>query len=303
MRPRMKILLIFAQLACLLFAGQACAASFAFCDRQASLTAAEKNQVLNFSMVVKEMLNKSGSEVAIVSRSGTDLERFHLRYSHSGITLKNNENTEWSVRQLYYGCEEQKPSLFDQGMSGFLMTHDENLPSYVSVLLLPAPEANALEKTALDNKTSLQLLSPHYSANAYAFSTMYQNCNQWVMELLAYAWGNLQNTGDLRSKAQDWLKTNDFQPTDIDAKYSYVIWIGHLIPLLHADDHPAANIDKKIFQVSMPASIEQFVKAHVDNVKRVEMCLKDGRIVIHRGWDSIPDGCLASPGDEVLSAS
>nr|WP_183381499.1 MULTISPECIES: DUF2145 domain-containing protein [unclassified Herbaspirillum] len=299
----MKKILFFAQLVCLLCAGQVHAASFLFCDREANLTAAEKNQVLNFSSVVKDVLEKSGSDAAIISRSGTDLTRFHIRYSHSGFTLKKNENTPWSVRQLYYGCEDQKPSIFDQGLSGFLMTHDDNIPSYVSVLLLPKPETDAMAKTALDNKLSVELLGNDYSANAYAFSTIYQNCNQWVAEMLAFAWGNLSSNDDFRNKAQAWLKANAYKPTDIDAKYSYVVWVGHMIPLLHTKDHPSENIDRKIFQVSMPAAIEEFVKNRVDNVSRVEMCLKDNRIVIHRGWDSIADGCIAGPEDDVLPAS
>ena len=299
----MKILLIFAQLLCLLFAGQASASSFLFCDHEAALTATEKNQALNFSQVVKNVLEKSGKEVAIVSRSGTDLTRFHIRYSHSGIALKKSENTAWSVRQLYYGCDDQKPSIFDQGLAGFLMTHDDDIPSYVSVLLLPSPASEELEQTALNNKTSLQLLGSEYSANAYAFSTIYQNCNQWVVELLAYAWGNINATDNFRTNAQSWLKANDYKPTDIDTKYRYVIWLGHLIPLLHSNDHPPENVDNKIFQVCMPASVEQFVKKRYDSVSRVEMCLKDNRIVIHHGWDSIADGCIAGPDDEVLSAS
>ena len=249
------------------------------------------------------MLDKSGSDAAIISRSGTDLTRFHIRYSHSGFSLKKSDNTPWSVRQLYYGCDDQKPSIFDQGLSGFLMTHDDNIPSYVSILLLPKPETESMEKAALDNKLSINLLGHEYSANAYAFSTIYQNCNQWVAEMLAYAWGDLRQNDDFRNNAQAWLKANDYKPTDIDAKYRYVVWVGHLIPLLHTNDHPSENIDRKIFQVSMPAAIEEFVKNRIDNVSRVEMCLKDNRIVIHRGWDSIADGCIAGPDDEVLPAS
>ena len=35
---------------------------------------------------------------------------------------------------------------------------------------------------------ALALLGREYSANAYPFSPRYQNCNQWVAELLATAW-------------------------------------------------------------------------------------------------------------------
>lgn len=299
----MKKILTATLLAGALIGGQAYANSSVFCDRQAALSAEQKNQILNFSTAVKDVLKKSGHDAAIISRSGTDLERFHIRYSHAGITLKKSENTEWSVRQLYYGCEEEKPSIFDQGLAGFLMTRDDKLPSYVSMLFLPAPQEQQLEQTALNKQTALQLLGPSYSANAYAFSTAFQNCNQWLMELLAYAWGGIQTDSDFRSKAQQWLKANQYEPTAIDVKHRYVIWAGYFVPLIHASDHPPKNVGKNIFEVSMPASIEQFVKQRIANTERVEMCLKDNRIVIHRGWTPIADGCVAGPDDEVLSAS
>ena len=46
-------------------------------------------------------------------------------------------------------------------------------------------EAAVIEQAALDKNQALQLLGATYSANAYAFSQKYQNCNQWVAELLA----------------------------------------------------------------------------------------------------------------------
>ena len=89
----------------------------------------------------------------------------------------------------------------------------------------------------------------------------------------------------------------------IDVKHRYVIWAGHFVPLIHTSDHPPENVDKNIFEVSMPASIEQFVQQRIATTERVEMCLKDNRIVIHRGWTPIADGCVAGPDDEVLPAS
>jgi len=129
--------------------------------------------------------------VALIARSGLDLSRFGVRYSHAGFSLRASENTPWSVRQLYYACDEQKPRIFDQGMSGFLLGTDNPAVGYVSIVFLPTDEAAELEHAALDNRQALRLLSPTYSANAYPFSVRYQNCNQWVMELIASAWGQL----------------------------------------------------------------------------------------------------------------
>jgi hypothetical protein len=60
----------------------------------------------------------------------------------------------------------------------------------------PRPRPAALQAAALDTPLALQLLGGSYSANAHAFSTRYQNCNQWVAELLAEAWGPARPTRD-----------------------------------------------------------------------------------------------------------
>jgi hypothetical protein len=48
---------------------------------------------------------------------------------------------------------------------------------------------------------------------AYTFSQKYQNCNQWVIELLATATGALKRSDNPREQAQSWLKDNGYLPT------------------------------------------------------------------------------------------
>src|SRR5689334_14990247 len=88
----------------------------------------------------------------------------------------------WSVRQLYYACDESRPRIFDQGMSGFALGAEAPVSGHVSLVLLPEAESATLAAAALDNRLALSLLAGRYSANAYAYSTRYQNCNQWVAE-------------------------------------------------------------------------------------------------------------------------
>ena len=90
-----------------------------FCDRPAKVTAAAQDHVLRFAAVVKDELERSGATAAVVSRAGLDLARLGLRYSHAGLALKASPNSPWSVRQLYYACDEARPRIFDQGMMAF----------------------------------------------------------------------------------------------------------------------------------------------------------------------------------------
>ena len=101
------------------------AASLRYCDAHTEVDAAVQDRLIQVAGIVKTELDRSGQSVALVARSGLALERFDQRYSHAGVSLKASANAPWSVRQLYYACDEQRPRIFDQGMSGFVLgVHD-----------------------------------------------------------------------------------------------------------------------------------------------------------------------------------
>ena len=271
------------------------------CDQPERLSPAQKDTLLRFGGIVKDELEKSGQRVALIARSGLDLSRFAVRYSHAGVSLKASENTPWSVRQLYFACDEQRPRIFDQGMSGFVLGLNEPALGYVSIVFLPPPEAGELERAALDNHQALQLLSPAYSANAYPFSLKYQNCNQWLMELLATTWGRLEGGDDPRAQAQGWLKDKGYAPSVMALGSRPMMWLGAFVPWVHSDDHPAEDTEQALYRVSMPASIEAFVQAQVPGATRLELCHTERQVVIRRGWEPIEEGCVAGAQDTVIT--
>jgi hypothetical protein len=280
------------------------AGAMRYCDHPAPLTAQQKDGLFRFGAIIKTALEESGQGSALIARSGLDLGRFGVRYSHAGVSLQSGLDTAWSIRQLYYACDEDKPRVFDQGMAGFLLGLHDPTVGYVSVVLLPAAEAAALANTVLDKQQALQALGPAYSANAHAFSVRYQNCNQWVIEMLAAAWGRLGDAGSaqaLRTQAQGWLMAQGYQPSVFEVGVRPLMWLGRLVPWLHDDDHPPEDLDRAIYRVSMPASIEAFVQATVPAALRMEFCHAGGRVVIRRGWEPIAEGCLPGEQDTVIT--
>ncbi len=271
------------------------------CEQPPQMSAAQQDRLFRFGALIKAELDASGQSLALVARSGLDLSRFGMRYSHAGLSLKASQNTPWSVRQLYYACDEQKPRIFDQGMAGFLLGSDTAEIGYISVVFLPPADAAALERAALDNRRAVQVLSASYSANAYPFSLTYQNCNQWVMEMLALSWGGLDESAALRPQAQNWLKEQGYSPTVMEVGSRPLMWLAHFIPWLHSDDHPADDLDQQRYRVSMPASIEAFVQNRSPEVQRIEFCHTDRHVVIRRGWEPIADGCQPGPDDQVIA--
>ena len=288
------IRLLFALLALLLASASAQAGSLRFCDGEREPSAAEQDVILRFTALVKQELQASGAEIALVSRSGLDLALLHQRYSHAGLALKDSSNGPWSVRQLYYACDERMPRIFDQGLAGFVLGLHDTSEGYVSLVLLPP--GSALAPAARDDRMALSLLGAQYSANAYAFGLMYQNCNQWLAELMAGAWGQ----ADSRGAAQAWLQQAGYQPTEISMWRPFT-WLSAFSPYLHNDDRTPDDAEHGRYRVSLPASLEAFVHAQEPQAQRVELCHRGREVVIRRGWAPLADGCVAGPGDESLS--
>ena len=235
------------------------------------------------------------TRVALIARSGQDLARFGQRYSHAGLSLAGSANAPWSVRQLFFSCDEKRPRLFDQGIAGFVLGTENPSLGYVSLLLLPPEVAAPLEQRALDNAYALRLLAGTYSANAYPFEVHFQNCNQWVAELLASTWGDLPDGADLRRRAQAWLREQGYVPTVFDVGSPFIMMLGWFIPYVHSLDHPLEDRAQSIYRVSMPASLEAFVQARVPGAERVEICHDERKVVLRRGGVPTSASERASP--------
>ena len=275
-------------------------ASARFCDRAQELTATEQDRLLRFAAVVREELAATEGSVALISRSGLDLARFGIRYSHAALAWRHDDGA-WSARQLYYACDEGRPRIFDQGTAGFAMGTDNPALGYIALVKLPAETTPPLRRALLDPVRVQQLLAGRYSANAYAYSLKYQNCNQWVVELLAAAWGDLAGGSDLRARAQDWLRTAPYAPAPVDVGARWLMLGSLFVPLVHMDDHPPEAIRSMRLDVSLPAGLEAFARQRLPASERVEICHDGKQVVVHRGWEPIADGCVPGPDDRVIA--
>jgi len=72
------------------------------------------------------------------------------------------------------------------------------------------------------------------------------------------------------------------------------------IPWVHTDDHPEADRFALRFQVSLPASIDNFVHQRLPGAQRIELCHDERQVVVRRGWAPLAEGCRPAEGDEVL---
>lgn len=297
-------------LVALALAPSARADTLRFCGPQDQLSATEQDRLLRFSAAVREALETFGDKVALVSRAGLALSRFGVRYSHMGIALRapgEAKASTWQVRQLYFDCDERVPQVFDQGLSAFVLGAQRAEAGFVSLLLMPPELSTALNDAARDDARALQVLHPHYSANAYPWRLDYQNCNQWVLELLASAWGPqptpAASTPQARADTQAWLRQAGYEPTTFDVDSTWLMLAGRFIPWLRHDDHPPEDLQARRYRVTMPESIERFVREREPGVRRIELCHTATRIVVREDGPPLSPACEAGPGDRVRDLS
>jgi len=256
-----------ALLALLLTCSGAHASSFAgFCDAARQADPAALDHELRFALRVQHALEASDADAALVARAGLDLGLIGQRYSHAALARRDAPLGPWAVRQLYFACDAGRSRLFDQGLAGFVAGAGGQETLYLSVVLLPGAPGRALADAARDDARALSVLSPAYSANAYAFSTQFENCNQWLAELMAVAWGGAQD----RVAAQSWLRAERYAPIAVHA--GLLMFAGWFSPWIHDGDHPPGDLASGIYRVSLPPSLEAFALAHVPGARRLEFC-------------------------------
>lgn len=276
------------------------------CAGPERFSAAEHDRLLRFAAHVRITLQAQDAPVALLARSGLDLTRFDHRYSHAGVALRDHPLLPWAVRQLYVACDEAAPRLFDQGLTGFVLGGGDADRGHLVLWLVPPEAARALARVADDQAQALSLLDRRYSANAHAFGLRYQNCNQWLAELLGLAWSDAAagvaagpTVADRRSAAQSWLRANGYAGSPMAVGFAPWMALVALLPWLHNDDHPEADLSAGVYRVSMPASIETWLRQRWPQTQRIEFCRDRQRSVRRLGWQPLDEHCTPGPGDEV----
>ncbi len=272
------------------------AESLVFCDATPERSAAVQARLLSVSAAVARELAASGAAVALISRDGLDLSTLGQRYSHAGLALREHPEGAWTVRQLYYACEEGRPRLFDQGLAGFVGGTRRAEQGFIRVLLLPEAAARPLAEAASDKARALALLHPRYSANAHAFGLMFQNCNQWVAELMGAAWGQARD----RATAQHWLREHGFEADWVNAHARPLLWLMALSPWLHLSDHPDTHLAQARLQVVLPQGLERWLRHRHPELSTLEFCHHQGRLVLRRNAPAFGEDCTPQAGDEVI---
>ncbi|TWT02675.1 DUF2145 domain-containing protein [Reyranella sp. CPCC 100927] len=234
----------------------ACADGACSIDKVASAAAAAKR--------LERALDKTGVEVAIIARVGSDLSRHGISWTHAGIAWRDDPAGRWQVVHVLNDCGPAS-CLYRQGLMNFFL--DEPL-HYNALVLVPSPAVRAGLAVRLATGAACDLHQPRYSMLAYPFATSYQNSNQFVLENLALAQIGAMD-GD-RETAIDHLQQTRFQPHVV--RFSGLERIGGSFKAnVRFDDHPRADGHNNRYSVVTVHAVERWLAANGALDARVEV--------------------------------
>lgn len=178
-------------------------------------------------------LEQSGAQVALVARMGQDLGQYGQRYSHMAWVWRDHPQGRWMVVHELNGCGTAQSALYDQGLANFFL---DDLFQYEARILVPGAVSQARIVAMLASHAPRRLHTARYNMLAYAFSTEYQNSNQWVLETYAAASSDFQV--DQRSKAQAWLRLAGYRPITVYVPATTRLGARMFRANVSFDDHP-----------------------------------------------------------------
>lgn len=148
------------------------------------------------ALQVHAALAAHDAPVALVSRSGTDLSRHGLRYSHVGIAVRDHPDGAWTVVHLLNGCGSDRSGIYAEGLVNFFA--DDLVDLRTRLTWLEPATAQRLATLSMDG-TALRLHQPRYNLVARPGSQRTQNSTAWVLEMLAVAASPANSPADRHS--------------------------------------------------------------------------------------------------------
>ena len=253
----MKRFLLLLLLACSLNAqaGRVCEAK--------KTSAASFISAMDLAEKTRAALNASQAQVAIVSRVGQDLSKYGLRYSHMAYVRRDNSGR-WLVVHELNECGTARSALYEQGLANFFM---DDLVAFEADILIPSPQSQTRIVAMLASTTPLRLHRARYNMLAYAFSTEYQNSNQWVLE--TYAASASEMALNDRARAQAWLKLAGYRPLTLHVPAGARLGARLFRANIAFDDHPFGRRAAGQIDTVTVESVQRFVRQREPESRQV----------------------------------
>ena len=210
---------------------------------------------MNLAEKTRATLESSKAQVALIARVGQDLSKYGLRYSHMAYVWRDHPRGRWIVVHELNQCGTAQSALFEQGLANFFM---DDLFAFEAQIVIPSPQSQARIVAMLASSTPLLLHRARYNMLAYAFSTQYQNSNQWVLETYAASVAEFQITQ--RGQAQAWLKMAGYRPQTIHLPAGTRLGARLFSANISFDDHPFGRRASGQIDTVVVESVMRFVR-------------------------------------------
>lgn len=200
----------------------------------------EAQSVLNAGALAEltyRILDQLDEDLVLIARTGQNLERFGLTYSHLGFAVRNHLASGWSIVHLLTAEDFADSRLYEEGIVNFFSDRPHRFEA--GILTLPPEVRDATLRTLRRHGT--QLHNSRYSLTSYPWQTKTQNSNQWILEILACAIAGPEISEVNRQAAQEWLKAAGYRPSQLPIPL-YTQWAGPLLrDTISFQDQPAES--------------------------------------------------------------
>lgn len=244
----------------------------AFAGRQCEVKKTSAQAFVNGIKLAEKthnLLEVSNAQVALIARVGQDLSAHGLRYSHLGYVWRDHPKGRWMVVHELNQCGTARSALYDQGLANFFL---DDLFAYEAMILIPAPQSQVRLAAMLRSGASTRMHHARYNMLAYAFSTEYQNSNQWVLE--AYAASDSDMQVDHRGRAQAWLRAAGYRPGTVQVSAGQRLGARLFSANIAFDDHPFARRAAGRIDTVTVESVMHFVRTREPDARAMLVTLR-----------------------------
>ncbi|MBL8308366.1 MAG: DUF2145 domain-containing protein [Rubrivivax sp.] len=190
-------------------------------------------KAMNLAERTARALDASGADVVVIARSGQDLRKYRLRWSHLGLAYRDADSGAWRIVHKLNECGSDRADLHRQGLAEFFL---DDLFQYRAGFAVLKPEVQQrLLPVLRDNRRAAALHTARYNMLAYPWALSYQQSNQWAIETLAAA--HLPPPVS-RERAQAWLRLAAYEPTVLDIPAFTRLGARMTAANIAFDDHP-----------------------------------------------------------------
>jgi len=220
---------------------------------------------LTLAQRTRAALDASDGRVALVARAGQDLRKWNLRWSHLGFAWRDHPQGRWTAVHLLNRCGTAGSDVFTEGLGSFFLDDPHR---YEALMLVPTADTQARLAALLSGDAPARFHQSRYNMVAYAFSTDYQNSNQWALELLAAAVARDAGIAT-RADAQAWLKAARYLPITVEIDALTRLGGRMFRANVAFDDHPFDRRMAGAIDTVTVESIERFLTACEPGTRRI----------------------------------